>query len=120
MEHVRLDDRAHREIHRVLKPEGIYLFTVPHSRERKNTVTRVEVKDAADPAQDVHLLVPEYHGDANSKNKTGALTYRSYGSGLDLLLNDIGFEVEYCKQDIPEHGILNTELFYCRKKRKPL
>ena len=26
MKHVRLDDRAHREIHRVLKPGGIYML----------------------------------------------------------------------------------------------
>lgn len=112
MEHVRLDERAHREIRRVLRPGGVYLFTVPHFRDRE-TLTRVEVVDPADPSRDRHLLPPEYHGNANAEDGR-ALAYRAYGIDLDRMLRDLGFSVEYTKQDVPENGIRNTELFFCR------
>ncbi len=112
MEHVRLEERAHREIRRVLKPGGVYLFTVPHFRNRE-TVTRVEIVDPDDPSRDRHLMEPEYHGNANSEDGR-ALAYRAYGIDLDRRLRELGFSVEYTKQDFPENGIRNTELFFCR------
>jgi O-antigen biosynthesis protein len=115
MEHVRMDDRAHREIYRVLKPSGIYIFTVPHNRAWDQTLIRVAITDPADPAKDVHLLEPEYHGDTNSDEGTGVLAYRAYGRDIEKHLTELGFQVEYSREDIPEIGILNTELYYCRK-----
>ncbi len=112
MEHVRLEESAHREIRRVLRPGGIYLFTVPHFRNRE-TVARVEIVDPADPSRDRHLMEPEYHGDANSAEGR-ALAYRAFGIDLDEKLRRLGFTVEYTKQDFPENGIRNTELFFCR------
>jgi SAM-dependent methyltransferase len=61
MEHVRLDDRAHREIQRVLRPGGVYLFTVPHFRDRRDTFVRVQVTDPSDPSKDV-FLTGEFRG----------------------------------------------------------
>jgi len=115
MEHVRLDDRAHREIYRVLKPGGIYLFTVPHDRSWEKTLTRVQVTDPDDPSKDMHLLEPEYHGDTNSDEGNGVLAYRTYGKELEAFLMALGFEVEYGREDFESLGIMNTELFYCRK-----
>ncbi len=115
MEHVRLDDRAHREIFRVLKPGGVYIFTVPHSRDMDETLIRVQITDAEDPSKDVHLLEPEYHGDTNSDENNGVLSYRVYGRNIEAYLSELGFEVEYFNDDIEDMGILNTELFYCRK-----
>jgi len=111
MEHVRLEQRAHREIRRVLKPRGVYLFTVPHFRDRP-TLERVRIGDPSDPARDVDVLPREYHGDANSEDGR-ALAYRSYGTDLDDALRRLGFEVEYTKRDVPALGIRNTELFFC-------
>lgn len=113
MEHVRLADRAHREIRRVLKPGGVYLFTVPHLRYQRETIVRVATPDPADPTQDQLLLEPEYHGDANAKGGA-VLTYRAYGTDLDEELAALGFTVDYSKENLPELGIMNTELFYCR------
>jgi SAM-dependent methyltransferase len=115
MEHVRLDDRAHREIYRVLKPGGIYLFTVPHDRSWEKTLTRVQVTDPDDPSKDVHLLEPEYHGDTNSDEGGGVLAYRTYGKELEAFLTGLGFEVGYEREDIQSIGVMNTELFYCKK-----
>ncbi len=117
MEHVRLDDRAHREIHRVLKMGGAYVFTVPHNRETEETLVRVKVHDPLDSAKDEHLLEPEYHGDTNAADGGGVLSYRVYGLDLDKFLTEIGFEVEYSNADQQILGILNTELYYCRKVR---
>ena len=113
MEHVRLDNRAHQEIRRVLKPGGVYLFTVPHFRHGPKTIVRVEVIDPADPTKDQFPMEKEYHGDANSEDRR-ALSYRAYGTDLDDFLSELGFAVEYCNEDFPEIGIMNTELFFCR------
>jgi len=113
MEHVRLDYKAHLEIRRVLKPGGIYLFTVPHFRDRRETFYRVAVIDPEDANRDLYLTEKEYHGDANSEDGR-ALSFRSYGTDIDDKLRDLGFTVEYSKQDFPQAGIFNTELFFCR------
>lgn len=116
MEHIRLDFPAHREIRRVLRRGGVYLFTVPHFRDRFETYYRVAVTDPKNPAKDVFLTEKEFHGDVNSPDGK-ALSYRSYGTDLDETLKEIGLSVEYIKEDFPETGIMNTELFYCRRLR---
>lgn len=117
MEHVRVDGKAHAEICRVLKPGGVYVFTVPHCRAWDKSLVRVQVTDPEDPSKDVHLLEPEYHGDANSDDGSGALVYRIYGRDIETTLEGLGFEVEYCRDDLPDCGIMNTELYYCLKKK---
>jgi SAM-dependent methyltransferase len=117
MEHVRRDDVAHREIRRVLKPSGYYIFTVPHFRHTSETLTRVAVIDALDPGKDRYLMEKEYHGDANAEDGR-ALSYRSYGTELDGYLEELGFHVEYCHDDFPEIGIMDTELFSCKVSAK--
>ena len=99
MEHVRLEQRAHEEVRRVLKPSGVYLFTVPHFRDR-TTIERVQIVDPADPSRDVDVLPREYHGDANSEDGR-ALAYRSFGIDLDGKLSRLGFDVAYTKRDVP-------------------
>jgi len=115
MEHVRLDDRAHREIYRVLKPGGVYIFTVPHNRSYERTLVRVQVHDPDDTRQDVHVLEPEYHSDTNSEKDHGVLSYRVYGRDLDRYLTDLGFAVEYHADGAANFGIMNAELYYCKK-----
>ncbi|WP_219907534.1 glycosyltransferase [Nitrosospira sp. Nsp2] len=115
MEHVRLDDRAHREIHRVLRFGGIYIFTVPHHRSWEQTLIRIRITDPDDPSKDVHLLPPEYHGDANGENDLGVIAYRTYGRDIESHLTELGFTVDYYRENISTQGIFDTELYYCRK-----
>lgn len=117
MEHVRLDFEAHREIARVLKPGGVYLFTVPHYRHGRETIFRVAVVDPLDSSKDQFLMEKEYHGDTNSPSDA-ALAYRVYGTELDETLMQLGFTVDYTREDFPKTGIMNTELFYCRLRSK--
>ncbi len=117
MEHVRLDKLANAEIHRVLRMGGVYVFTVPHERSWPETLVRVQVTDPEDSAKDVHILEPEYHGDTNSGDDSGVLSYRIYGHDLEPYLEELGFDVHYGRDDLPELGILNTELYYCVKVR---
>lgn len=111
MEHVRLPERAHAEIRRVLRAGGHYVFTVPHGRMAE-TLVRVKVHDPEQPALDEHLLEPEYHGDVNNEGP-GALSYRVFGTDLDEQLRALGFSVLYTKENLPAAGILDTELFEC-------
>jgi SAM-dependent methyltransferase len=112
MEHVRVAEKAHKEIRRVLKPGGVYLFTVPHFRERYETEIFIEVVDPDDPSKD-KIIREEYHGDANSPDGR-TLAYRAYGAMIDDELKSLGLAVDYSKADYPDMGIMNTELFYCR------
>ena len=74
------------------------------------------ITDPANPAADVMLMEPEYHGDTNGDG-SGVLAYRYYGRDLVATLEAIGFEVHYTRADVPHEGVMNTELFYCRKVR---
>lgn len=115
LEHVRLDDEAHREIARVLVASGVYLFTVPHNWEWERNLVRVDVVDSRCPELDVYRLDPEYHGDANSPGGVGVLAYRAYGRELEQQLQSVGLSLHYEKQDFPQLAIMGSELFYCRK-----
>lgn len=71
-----------------------------------------------EPTLEVHVLAKAQHRhmlDQVMDEGGGVLSYRVYGRDLEARLTDLGFEVEYCKGNIPEFGILNTELYYCRK-----
>jgi hypothetical protein len=104
------------EIHRVLRPGGVYVCTVPYDLQKEQTIVRVRVDDPLDPASDVTVTEPEFPGAGNGDG-SGELAYRRYGRDLVNRLEQIGFQVEYAKQDVPGQGILDTELFYCRKLR---
>jgi SAM-dependent methyltransferase len=115
MEHVRLDDRAHNEIYRVLKTGGIYIFTVLHNHAMDDTLIQVRITDPYDTSKDVNLLEPEYHSDTNSDKGGGSLVYRTYGKDIEEKLEKLGFEVEYFREKIADLGIFNNELYYCKK-----
>ena len=117
MEHVRLDNKAHREIQRILRTGGVYIFTVPHFRHNRETVKRILIVDPRDASRDEFVYKPEYHRDPNATDDK-SLVYRVYGTDLDEELEALGFSVDYSREDSLENTIICTELFYCRLVRK--
>lgn len=84
-EHVPDDAAGFRELHRVLRPGGRLVFTVPLGGAAR-TVERARQVDGVVE----HLLPPAYHGD----RLTGAgtvLVYRDYGRDILERLRGCGF-----------------------------
>jgi SAM-dependent methyltransferase len=105
-EHVRVDERAFREIHRVLRPDGLLLFTVPYEPDRAETLIRVQV----DGDRDVMLMEPEYHGGGGQ-----SLAYRTYGRDLSDRLRGFGYSVAVWNVAAPHHAITALPVFVCVK-----
>ncbi len=88
MEHVEDDYKSFKEIYRVLKAGGYYIFTVPLNTSNKKTVIRA-IRDKNDEVK--NILPPEYHGDPVLGDK-GAFTWRNYSSTEILeVLKQAGF-----------------------------
>lgn len=109
LEHVRDDRQAFTEIHRVLKPGGYHVFTVPCSFSG-NTVIRVDTSGG----EDVVLLEPEFHGDPI---RGQILTYRSYGVDLLAMVDQVGFETKVLLSTYADlkNGIVDSYIFLSKK-----
>ena len=84
-EHVADDRRAFPEMHRVLKPAGVLLFTVPIDLNG-DTFDRAAVR-----SRDViHLSPPEFHRDP-ARGSSPVLCFRNYGRDITDRLLEAGF-----------------------------
>lgn len=94
LEHVPDVDRAQREIRRVLKKDGIHLFTVPIVWDRPKTRPRAQFKDG----KLIQLLPPSYHG-APREGKKDFLVFHEFGSDFVGLCKMSGFDVTIRRDD---------------------
>ncbi len=84
-EHVPDDRKGFSEVHRVLRPGGYFIFTVP-IHDAETTVDRASLEDGSV----VHRLPAEYHDDP-LRGLGRALCYRDYGADIVTRLTESGF-----------------------------
>jgi SAM-dependent methyltransferase len=109
-EHVPDDARGFREVHRVLRPGGHLVFTVPLA-DVPATVERAVLRDGTV----VHLLPPEYHGD-RLRGRGRVLAFRTYGLDLADRLALAGFDAAIQRVDEPAHGIAGAKVVVARRR----
>jgi SAM-dependent methyltransferase len=110
-EHVPDDGRAFAEIHRVLRPGGHLVFTVP-LMEAAPTLERARLEHGAV----VHLVEPEYHGD-RLRGRGAVLAFRTYGPDIVGRLGDAGFDARLERIDEPGHAIAGGTVVVGHKPR---
>ncbi len=101
-EHIREDERAFREVYRVLKDNSTFILTVPYDREREKTLVRVKTEGD----KDIFLLPPEYHGGGGQ-----TLAYRTYGRDLLDRMRECGFSVGCLELEVQRHAIVRQFVF---------
>jgi SAM-dependent methyltransferase len=104
LEHVRGPMEAFAEIHRVLRPGGVHVFTVPLNWPLP-AITEARV-DYSGP-EDRFLAPPVYHGSPHDPN--GSLVYTDFGMDLPELVREIGFRT------ITYHDYMHAVTFVSRK-----
>lgn len=87
MEHVRKPWKAFKDIHRVLKPAGMHVFSIPVQKPLPLKCTdRVDTSSETDK----YLVDPHYHGDGIGGK---SLVYIDYGWEIIAKLSSMGYSV---------------------------
>jgi len=101
LEHVGCPEKALSEIHRVLKPGGYHIFTIPY-HEGKTTLIRITIEEG----KKIQIYPPVFHGDP--LREQGALVYTDFGSDMKTIIEKQGFSLEsipcgkwYSSSEIP-------------------
>ena len=89
LEHVADYQRALSEFHRVLKPNGKVLISVPFTFQQETEVRAIAQSDGTIK----HLMTPQYHGDPLSAG--GVLCFQVFGMDLLAQMALAGFEDSY-------------------------
>lgn len=89
LEHVPDYHRALREIHRILKPGGAHVFTVPIVLDQARTRQRARIVDG----HVEHLMRPTYHG-ASKQRWPDFLVFFEFGADFVPELEAVGFTTE--------------------------
>jgi glycosyltransferase involved in cell wall biosynthesis len=93
LEHVSDLSKSLSEIHRVLRPGGYHVFTIPVNYAMSETRQRALVGHNGEIS---HLLPPAIHGD---DIRDGVLAFRDFGVDVEQIIRDSGFrcrEEKYC------------------------
>lgn len=115
LEHVPDPYCAFGELYRVLKPDGVLIFSVPFSSDSEVDIVRATLKEDGTIS---HHMPAEYHGNPVDP-EGGALCFRYFGWEMLDELNNIGFRNVRCLAYwSEEQGYLGREqyLFFAKKK----
>jgi SAM-dependent methyltransferase len=94
-EHVFEPETAFREIHRVLKPGGLHIFTLPVAWP----IPRASVERAVMKNGEIeHLQPPRYH---RAGDGSDSLVVTDWGLDLLTLLDSIGFKTQASRRALP-------------------
>ncbi|MFC1619799.1 class I SAM-dependent methyltransferase [Candidatus Neomarinimicrobiota bacterium] len=109
-EHIREPDAAWAEVHRILKPSGYHIFTIPFFPDG---MTQRRVQLAGD--EDIFVLPQVYHGDGIRDG----LVYTDFGPDLLDQLSSMGLPTElHDSAELTDHPhyIRNSTIFVSRKQ----
>lgn len=112
LEHVPAPLDALRQCHRVLKPEGIMLMTVPIEFGKDTNMTRAEL--LADGSIR-HILPEAYHG--NPLKSEGSLVFTDFGWRLIEQMQEVGFRVTLHPFWAREYGYFGNGIWIIKAQK---